>query len=71
MIAGSAANSESFKVSTPSDHEIRMTRVFDAPRQLVFEAMTKPEHVKQWWGRLGEGGERGAQLIGRHGHWSC
>ena len=55
MIAGSAANSESFKVSTPSDHEIRMTRVFDAPRQLVFEAMTKPEHVKQWWGRLGEG----------------
>ena len=55
MIAGSAANSESFKVTTPSDHEIRMTRVFDAPRQLVFEAMTKPEHVKQWWGRLGEG----------------
>ena len=32
-----------------------MTRLFDAPRQLVFEAMTKPEHVKQWWGRLGEG----------------
>lgn len=32
-----------------------MTRLFDAPRQLVFEAMTKPEHVRQWWGRLGEG----------------
>jgi uncharacterized protein YndB with AHSA1/START domain len=32
-----------------------MTRVFDAPRALVFEAMTKPEHVKEWWGRLGEG----------------
>jgi len=32
-----------------------MTRLFDAPRSLVFEAMTKPEHVKQWWGRLGEG----------------
>ena len=32
-----------------------MTRLFDAPRHLVFEAMTKPEHVKQWWGRLGEG----------------
>lgn len=32
-----------------------MTRLFDAPRQLVFDAMTKPEHVKQWWGRLGEG----------------
>jgi uncharacterized protein YndB with AHSA1/START domain len=32
-----------------------MTRLFNAPRQLVFEAMSKPEHVKQWWGRLGEG----------------
>jgi len=32
-----------------------MTRLFNAPRALVFEAMTKPEHVKQWWGRLGEG----------------
>jgi uncharacterized protein YndB with AHSA1/START domain len=42
-------------VTTPSDREIRMTRLFDAPRRLVFEAMTKPEHVKQWWGRLGEG----------------
>jgi uncharacterized protein YndB with AHSA1/START domain len=30
-------------------------RLFNAPRRLVFEAMTKPEHVKQWWGRLGEG----------------
>ena len=32
-----------------------MTRLFNAPRHLVFEAMTKPEHVTQWWGRLGEG----------------
>jgi uncharacterized protein YndB with AHSA1/START domain len=55
MVGSSAANSDSFKVKSPSDHEIRMTRVFNAPRQLVFEAMTKPEHVKQWWGRLGEG----------------
>jgi uncharacterized protein YndB with AHSA1/START domain len=55
MVGSSTANSESFKVTTPSDHEIRLTRLFDAPRRLVFEAMTKPEHVKQWWGRLGEG----------------
>ena len=27
-----------------------MTRLFDAPRHLVFEAMTKPEHVRRWWG---------------------
>jgi uncharacterized protein YndB with AHSA1/START domain len=51
----STANKESYEVTTPSDEEIRLSRLFDAPRQLVFEAMTKPEHVKRWWGRLGEG----------------
>jgi uncharacterized protein YndB with AHSA1/START domain len=55
MAASSVANSESFKVTTPSNLEIRLTRLFDAPRQLVFDVMTKPEHVTQWWGRLGEG----------------
>ena len=55
MVVSHAANSGSFKVTTLSDQEIRMTRLFSAPRQFVFEAMTKPEHVKQWWGRLGEG----------------
>lgn len=55
MIVSSTANSGSFEVSTPSELEICMTRLFDAPRELVFEAMTKPEHVKRWWGRLGEG----------------
>jgi uncharacterized protein YndB with AHSA1/START domain len=54
MVGSSAANSESFKVTTPSDCEIRLTRLFNAPRDLVFQAMTKPEHVRQWWGRLGE-----------------
>jgi len=55
MVVSHAANKDSFTVTTPSDQEIRMTRLFNAPRQLVFEAMTKPEHVTQWWGRLGEG----------------
>src|SRR5713226_9041266 len=55
MVGSSAANSDTFKVTTPSDEEIRMTRLFDVPRQIVFAAMTKPEHVKRWWGRLGEG----------------
>ena len=55
MPVGHVANSESFQVSTPSDREIRLTRLFDAPRALVFEAMTKPEHVVRWWGCLGEG----------------
>jgi len=34
----------------PSDREIVSTRVFDVPRRLVFEAWTKPEHVKRWYG---------------------
>ncbi len=55
MVVNRTANAESFEVTTPSEQEIRMTRVFDAPPQLVFEAMTRPEHVVQWWGRLGEG----------------
>lgn len=37
-------------VTTPSDVEIVLTRTFNAPRHLVFEAMSKPEHVMQWWG---------------------
>jgi uncharacterized protein YndB with AHSA1/START domain len=36
-------------VTTPSDREIVITRDFDAPRTLVFEAWTRPEHVAQWW----------------------
>lgn len=37
-------------VTTPSDTEIQMTRVFDAPRDLVFEAHSSAEHMKHWWG---------------------
>ena len=55
MLANRAATSATFAVTTPSDEEIRMTRLFDAPPALVFEAMSKPEHVREWWGRLGDG----------------
>jgi len=55
MVLKNTANKDTFQVTTPSDQEIRLTRLFDAPRQLVFEAMSKPEHVKRWWGCLGEG----------------
>ena len=34
--------------TTSSDREIAMTRVFEAPRSLVWDAHTKPEHVTQW-----------------------
>jgi uncharacterized protein YndB with AHSA1/START domain len=52
MAVSRVANSDTFKVTTPSDREITLTRLFDAPRRLVFEAMTKPEHVRRWWGIL-------------------
>lgn len=42
---------ENLTVTFPSDVEIKMVRVFDAPRALVFEAHSKAEHVKHWWGR--------------------
>lgn len=41
-------DTSSLKVTTRGDREIVMTRVFDAPRDLVYEAFTKPELVKQW-----------------------
>ena len=55
MAVSTVANSNTFKVTTPSDREIQLTRLFDAPRHLVFEAMTKPEQITQWWGCLAEG----------------
>ena len=46
-------NTGTLKVTTPSPREIVLTRVFDAPRDLVFEAMTRPELLKQWFGPHG------------------
>lgn len=39
---------DSFQMSLPSDLEIVVTRDFPAPRQLVFDAFTKPELVRRW-----------------------
>jgi uncharacterized protein YndB with AHSA1/START domain len=52
----------------PSDREIRMERIFNAPRERVWKAMTTPELIAQWWGR-------GNKLViekfepVRGGHW--
>ena len=34
----------------PKELEITITRVFDAPRELVWKAWTDPKHLAQWWG---------------------
>ena len=55
-------------VTTPTDREIRIERIFDAPRSKVWKAMTDPNLVAQWWGR-------GNKLViatfepVRGGHW--
>ena len=55
-------------VTTPSDREIRIERIFAAPRERVWRAITDPDLVAQWWGR-------GNKLViekfepHRGGHW--
>jgi uncharacterized protein YndB with AHSA1/START domain len=55
-------------ITTPSDREIRVERIFNAPRDRVWQAMTDPKLVAQWWGR-------GNKLVveklevKRGGHW--
>src|SRR6266542_263964 len=46
MATESKAGTTTF--TTPSDREVVITRVVDAPRRLVFDAFTKPEHVPNW-----------------------
>ena len=56
------------KVTTPADREIRIERVFNAPRDRVWKAFTDPKQLAQWWGR-------GNKLVierlelERGGHW--
>jgi uncharacterized protein YndB with AHSA1/START domain len=47
------SNTGTLKVTTPTDREIVLTRVFDAPRRMVFDALTKPELLKRWFGARG------------------
>ena len=46
-------NTGTLKVTTPSEREVEMTRVFDAPRTMVFDALTKCELLKRWFGPHG------------------
>jgi uncharacterized protein YndB with AHSA1/START domain len=38
------------RASEPADLELVITRIFDAPRELVFKAWTEPEMLVKWWG---------------------
>jgi uncharacterized protein YndB with AHSA1/START domain len=45
-----ARSDSTFSLTLPSEREIAMRRVFDAPRRRLFEAWTRPEHVRRWYG---------------------
>lgn len=46
-------NLGTLKVTLPSDREVRLTRVFDAPRAMVYDALTNPALLKRWFGPHG------------------
>jgi len=48
MVAGSSASAQS-----TAERELTITRIFDAPRHLVFKAWSAPEHLARWWGPSG------------------
>jgi uncharacterized protein YndB with AHSA1/START domain len=48
-VTGRQAGKRSAVVTLPSDDQVLITRVFDAPRHLVFRAWTTPELIAQWW----------------------
>jgi len=58
----------SARISTPTDREIRIERVFDAPRERVWRAFTDPALVAQWWGR-GQKLVIERMEVERGGHW--
>jgi len=55
-------------VTTPSDREVQIERVFNAPRDRVWRAMTEPDLVAQWWGR-GNKLDIVRMEVERGGHW--
>ena len=55
-------------LTTPSEREIRIERVFDAPRDRVWRAFTDPSLVAQWWGRGNKLVVERMELE-RGGHW--
>jgi uncharacterized protein YndB with AHSA1/START domain len=47
-----SAETTGLRIETPSDREIRITRRFDAPARLVWDAYTRPELIKRWLGAM-------------------
>lgn len=50
LAAQNGGKEAALTISLPSEKEVILRRVFNAPRNLVFQAMTQPEHIRNWWG---------------------
>jgi uncharacterized protein YndB with AHSA1/START domain len=59
---------QNLNVTTPTDREIRTERIFNAPRERVWKALTDPKLVAQWWGRGNKLVVEKMELE-RGGHW--
>jgi uncharacterized protein YndB with AHSA1/START domain len=53
MAASNPSMSQASNAVRAGDRELVFTRLYDAPRELVYEAWTKPEHIERWWGPNG------------------
>ncbi|HEX8102765.1 MAG TPA: SRPBCC family protein [Solirubrobacteraceae bacterium] len=56
-------------ITTPTEREIRVERVFDAPRDRVFALYTDPELIPEWWGPHGTTAIVEAMDVRRGGRW--
>lgn len=56
-------------LTLPSDREILMTRKFDAPREVVWEAITDPDLIPRWWGFARDATEVKKMDVRRGGQW--
>jgi uncharacterized protein YndB with AHSA1/START domain len=60
---------KSAKPAEASDREILQSRLFEAPRELVWKAWSEPEHISQWWGPEGFTTTTQSADFRTGGHW--
>jgi uncharacterized protein YndB with AHSA1/START domain len=64
----SSEPASTLQITSPKDREIRIERIFDAPRDRVWRALTEPALIAQWWGR-GRKVVVERMQVERGGHW--
>jgi len=62
------STAEPVSITVPAERQIRIERIFDAPRDQVWRALTEPDLIAQWWGR-GRKMVVERMEVKRGGHW--